>query len=310
MSALRLRARVAQTIWWALPALALLALGASWMVGTGRAAPATASPRGRAAHRALAPRPPAAAGVLRVCADPNNLPYSDRQGRGFENRIAELIARDLHQRVAYTWWPGRDNFVRKTLDARLCDVVIGIDAGDDDVVTSTPYYRSTYVFVQRRGTDPIRSFDDPRLRRMRVGVHVIGDDALPPGVALVHRHLAHNIRGYTIYGNHAQPRLIEAVARGAVDVAVAWGPLAGYFASRASVPLTVTPVADSTAAPGLPFTYAIALGVRYGDRARLSQLETVLRRRAPQVRAILRAYGVPLVADRSTLIAASAGEGR
>lgn len=305
-----------------LAAWAILGAGGAYAITT-RAAPLRRTPpsppsrtppavaeAGAAAADTVAP-----AGVLRVCADPNNLPFSDREGRGFENRIAELIARDLHERVRYTWWAQRRGFVRNTLEAKRCDVIIGIDAGDEQVLTSPPYYWSTYVFVSRRERDlRVSSFDDPRLRRMRVGIHVIGDDynALPPGVALARRGIVNNVRGYSIYGNYAEPsppsKLIDAVARGDVDVAVAWGPLAGYYARRTRVPLRVSPVATRDAIPGIPFTYGIAIGVRRRDTTRLARLEDVLRRRRGDVRAILESYGVPLLAGRGP--SRVAGRGR
>ncbi len=241
-------------------------------------------------------------GVLRVCADPNNLPFSDARGRGFENRIARVLAAELHDTVQYTWWAQRRGFVRNTLKARRCDAVIGAPVGDEQLRTTMPYYRSTYVFVTRRGTPPVRSFDDPRLRRMRVGVHVIGADnnSLPPGVALTRRGIVRNVRGYSIYGDYRQEsppaRLVEAVARGDVDVAVVWGPLAGYYARRSRVPLDVTPVAPTPAdGPTARMDFAIALGVRRADDSLHVALERALVRRAGAVRRILLEYRVPLV---------------
>ncbi|HEX6534531.1 MAG TPA: substrate-binding domain-containing protein [Gemmatimonadaceae bacterium] len=289
----------------ALIAAALAACG-------GREAPASTRANGSAALVGAAGGAPRHA--LRVCADPNNLPFSDSLGRGFENRIAELLARDLGDTVRYTWWAQRRGFVRNTLGAHRCDVIIGIDEGNEQVLTSSPYYRSTYVFVTRRHGGPrLTSFDDPRLRTLRVGLHVIGDDynALPPGVAMARRGLVNGVRGYSIYGDYAQPnppaRLIEAVARGDVDVAVAWGPLAGYFARRSPVPLVVLPVTTPEAVPGVPFTYGIALGVRHGDAARLARLGAILRRRRSAVRAILRSYGVPLVDSEPARAASRSG---
>ena len=246
--------------------------------------------------------------VLRVCADPNNMPFSDRAGEGFENRIATLIARDLGLALQYTWWPQRRGFIRNTLNAGTCDVVIGITAGDEQVATTEPYYRSTYVFVTRRehGND-IASFDDPRLPHLRVGIHVIGADynSLPPGLALAQRGLVRNVVGYSIYGNYADPsppsQLIVAVANGDVDIAVAWGPLAGYYARRSGVPLAITPVAMPFAIPGVPFTYDIAMGVRRRDTALRTRLNHVLARERRVIDQILGQFGVPMVPATSTL---------
>ena len=243
--------------------------------------------------------PPA---VLRVCADPNNLPFSNRRGEGFENRIARLIARDLGAEVRYTWWAQRRGFVRNTLGADRCDLIPGVPAGFDPVATTAPYYRSTYVFVTRRGDGaPIESFDDPRLRRLRIGVHLIGDDyANPPPVeALARRGIVRNVVGYTIYGDYRQPnppaRLVEAVAEGTVDVAIVWGPLGGYFAGRLAG-LRATPVRDRSAAAGVPFVFAIAMGVRAADTSLAHRVDAVLARRRAEIGRVLDEFHVPRVA--------------
>jgi mxaJ protein len=242
--------------------------------------------------------------VLRVCADPNNLPFSDSAGRGFENRLAELIAQDLGAEVRYTWWAQRRGFVRNTLRAGACDLIAGVPARFELVATTAPYYRSTYVFVTREDLGPpIESFDDPRLRRLKVGVHLIGDDyANPPPVsALARRGIVRNVQGYTIYGDYREPnppaRLVEAVARGDVDVAVVWGPLGGYFAGRSEVPLRVTPVGRQDDGPGVPFVFSIAMGVRPGETALLRTVDGVLTRHRAEVRRILKRYGVPLLGE-------------
>jgi mxaJ protein len=247
---------------------------------------------------------PGAAGppaVLRVCADPNNLPFSNEREEGFENRIARLIARDLGAELRYTWWAQRRGFVRNTLGAGRCDVILGVPAGFEPVATTAPYYRSTYVFVtRRRDGAPIASFDDPRLRRIKVGVHLIGDDyANPPPVeALARRGIVRNVVGYPIYGDYREPnppaRLVEAVADGTVDVAIVWGPLGGYFAGRADG-LRISPVQDAVAAAGVPFVFAIAMGVRAGDTSLARRLDTVLTRRRAEIARVLDEFGVPRV---------------
>src|SRR3954467_10608712 len=183
---------------------------------------------------------------LRVCADPNNLPFSNEHLEGFENKIAALIAEELHADVSYTWWAQRRGFVRNTLKANDCDLVAGTAQGPPMVAPTKPYYRSTYVFVTRPDTREVTSFDDPALRSLKIGVHLIGDDGfnVPPAHALARRGIVANVRGYSIYGDYAEPnppaRLIDAVATGEIDVAVAWGPLAGYFAGLQQPPLRVT----------------------------------------------------------------------
>ena len=250
-------------------------------------------------HLGTSARPP----VLRVCADPNNLPFSNRAGEGFENRLAELVARDLGATVDYTWWAQRRGFVRNTLGAGICDLIPGVPAGFDPVATTAPYYRSTYVFVMRRDAGaPLESFDDPRLRRMKVGVHLIGDDyANPPPVeALARRGIVRNVVGFTIYGDYREPdppaRLLEAVEEGRVGVAVVWGPLGGYFARRHPA-LRATPVREPRDGPGVPFEFSIAMGVRKADTALARRVDAVLVRRHDEIARVLEAYGVPRIAS-------------
>jgi mxaJ protein len=290
-------------------------LGAAGLAGTAGAAivrarrqlPHASQREGSLVRPDVRPAAPTATGAtaLRVCADPNNLPFSNERGEGFENRIAELIARDLGQHVEYTWFPQRRGFVRNTLNAGLCDVVLGVPAGYEMVTTTRPYYRSTYVFVTRhdRGLR-ITSLDDPRLRRLRVGVHMIGDDYAntPAAQALARRGLAANVVGYTIYGDYSKPNppaaLIDAVARGDVAVAVAWGPLAGYFARHSTVGLDVTAVTPQVDRPSLPFAFDIAMGVRRRDTTRLATLQRELDRRRPDIARILAEFGVPVLPVR------------
>jgi len=250
---------------------------------------------------------------LRVCADPNNLPFSNERREGFENKIAELLARDLGARVAYTWWAQRRGFFRNTIKAGLCDVVLGVPTGLEMVAPTRPYYRSTYVFVYPadRGIE-IRSFDDPALKTLKVGVQLAGDDYAntPPAHALSRRGIVANVVGFTLYGDYAlenpPARIVEAVARGDIDVAVVWGPLAGYFAPRQRVPLRVVPVSPSIDLPFLPFVFDIAIGVRRGDDDLKNTIDDFLDRRHGEIQAILDAYGVPRVDPG----AAAYGDGR
>jgi mxaJ protein len=244
----------------------------------------------------------AAPEALRVCADPNNLPFSNDKREGFENKLADMVARDLGRTVAYTWWAQRRGFVRKTLKEGECDLVMGVPAHYDLVETTKPYYRSTYVFVSRadRGLD-ISSLADPRLRGMSIGVHLIGNDATntPPAHALGAEGLTANVHGYMIYGDYRNPDppadLISAVESGDVDIATAWGPLAGFAAKRSTVPLAVTPISDSDAFAPLRFQFDIAMGVRKGDHAFKAKLDEVIARRHAEIDQLLQSYGVPLV---------------
>jgi mxaJ protein len=242
------------------------------------------------------------AGELRVCADPNNLPFSNDKGEGFENKIVALIARDLGDTVSYTWWAQRRGYVRNTLKADRCDLWPGVASGVDRLATTRAYYRSSYVFVTRadRKLD-IATFDDPRLRQLRIGVQMIGNDATntPPAHALARRGIVENVHGYMVYGDYAHPNpasvIIDAVANGEIDVAVAWGPLAGYFAATERMKLTVTPVEPGSGDADLPMAFAISMGLRRGDTALQHTIKQELQRRQPEINAILAAYHVPLL---------------
>jgi len=237
---------------------------------------------------------------LWVCADPNNMPFSNAKGQGFENRIAKLVADDLGRHLRYFWEPQRRGFVRTTLKAGNCDVVIGVPSAYGPVEATRPYYQSTYVFVSRRGLG-LRSFDDPRLSALLIGIQIVGEDYEnpPPAQALASRHLSDNVRGFTVYGDYSraapQRTVIDAVAAGRIDTAIVWGPLAGYFASRSRVPLDITPVTPSVDRSGLPFAFEISMGVRPGAIAFRAQLDDLIERREPEIQSILRHYGVPLV---------------
>jgi mxaJ protein len=241
----------------------------------------------------------AATQPLRVCSDPNNLPFSNQQQHGFENRIADLLARDLGTTVEYTWWAQRRGFLRHTLLAGKCDVVIGLPRDVDMARTTQPYYRSTYVFVTRRARGlHIRSFDDAALRTLRVGVQVIGDDGAnsPPAHALSRRGIVNNLIGYSVYGDYAADsppsRIVAAVAHGDVDVAAVWGPLAGYFAAEQREPLDIVPVSPQVDA-GLPQVFDLSMAVRRNDTARLAVLNQFLQRRRADINRILDMYHVP-----------------
>lgn len=230
--------------------------------------------------------------TLRVCADPDNLPYSHLDGSGFENRIAALLARELHATLQYDWWPQRRGWVRKTMGAGFCDVFIGVPADFDRVTTTRPYYRSSYVFVTRRGERP-PAFGTPQILTRRIGVQLVGDDmaATPPGHALTRAGATANVTGFTVFGDGpAAQRMVDAVAAGAIDAALVWGPQAGYFASRAGAPVAV----ELAAAPkNLNFEFDIAMGVKRGNSALLGELDAFLVHQRAQIDAILAAYAVP-----------------
>jgi len=237
--------------------------------------------------------------TLRVCADPANLPFSNRRQQGFENRIAELLAKDMHARLSYQWQRMGRGFVREYLSNGKCDMVVGIPMNYAQMLTTRPYYRSTYVFVSRRSAriQPA-SFNDPELHSMKVGVQVLDDDYAPPAHALARRGMQANIVGFETTGVNAAS-IIRAVTNKKVDTAIVWGPLAGYFAKQYPGRLTLTPVQPEVDPPGLPFTFAISMGVRKGNTQLRDTLEHFLDRHQREVESILRKYGVPLIEDQT-----------
>lgn len=236
--------------------------------------------------------------MLRVCGDPDNLPFSNSAQEGFENRIATVIAKALGDSLVYLWWPHRRGFVRSTLRSAECDVIMGVPTGFDPALETKPYYRSTYYVVSRtdRKID-VRSLDDPAIKTLKIGVNIIGYDYTntPPAEALAARGISH-LKGYsTFYGEENQPRdIIDGVVKGEVDIALVWGPLAGYYAKRSPVPLKLVALPDSDAT-GLPFAYGMAIGVRHADRELRDTLDSILAAKQDEIQAILREYNVPMV---------------
>jgi len=249
---------------------------------------------------ATAPAAYADARPLRVCADPNNLPFSNQAQQGFENRIVAIVARELAATPTYTWWAQRRGNIRETLTEGLCDVIPGVASELELLATTDPYYRSTYVFVTRADRKlELTSLDDQRLRSLRIGVQMIGDDFsnTPPAHALARRGVVDNVRGYMVYGDYAEDQpsrlIIEDVARGVLDVAAVWGPLAGYLARKQPGVLRLAPIAADPRSPTLPMTFAVSMGVRREDRALLHALNGALQRRRAEIDAVLAEYGVP-----------------
>jgi mxaJ protein len=253
------------------------------------------------ARSGSAAAPPVKAEPLRVCADPNNLPFSNRNGDGFENKIAELVARDLRRPLAYAWSPQRRGFIRNTLGAGRCDLIVGVPVELKSLQPTRPYYRSSYVFVTRRDRHlRVRSFDDPRLKTLSIGIQITGEDYNnpPAAQALASRHIIQNVRGFPIYGDYSLPDpqrdLIDAIAQGRIDIAVMWGPLAGFYARHQSTAVDIATVRPERDGPALVFAFDIAMGVRREDHALRAALDAIIVRRRPEIRQILRGFGVPL----------------
>lgn len=240
--------------------------------------------------------------TLTVCADPNNLPFSNRAGEGFENRIAELVARDLSANLEYVWWAQRRGYARNTVNADKCDVWAGVATGVDMLATTAPYYRSTYVFVTRadRALSGL-TLDDERLHQLSIGVQMVGNDAnnTPPAHALARRGITQNVRGFMLYGDYQKPNppsaIMAAVASGKVDVALVWGPLAGYFAKQSRTKLRLEPVTPTVDGGYWPMTFDIGMGIRKNTPELKRSIEAALRKEKAAIDHTLRAYGVPLM---------------
>lgn len=245
--------------------------------------------------------------TLRICADPNNLPFSHRNERGFENRLAAQWAERLDREVSYTWFPQRRGFVRNTLRAQdefgryKCDVVMGIVTGYELVMTTKPYYRSTYalVYVKDHGLDDIRSdrdfinMDAERKRSIRVGVF---DQT--PGAAWLMRHgFGRQMVPFPAMSGDPDSYPGEAIEKALVneelDAVIIWGPIGGYFARQADAhELAVIPLASE---PGIRFDFSISAGVRHGDRETRAQIESLIDESSEDIKALLAEYNVPLL---------------
>lgn len=238
---------------------------------------------------------------FRVCADPDNMPFSTEKMEGFENRIADLLAADFGTKPSYIWWGQRIGFIRNTMNATLeegrCEIVIGVPEGYDLVSTTKPYYRSSYVFVYPRGKGlAVKSLDDPILKKLKIGVHLLGADYTnpPPVHELSKRGIVENVVGFSTFYSASNPpgTIVDAVVDGRVDVAIVWGPVAGYYAKRQRVALELVPIPSGKG--DLPFAFNIAMGVKRGSDALKAQLERVLEKRRPEITRILVDYGVPM----------------
>jgi quinoprotein dehydrogenase-associated probable ABC transporter substrate-binding protein len=260
-------------------------------------------------------------GVLRVCADPNNLPLSHRNGQGYENKIAELFARDLGWRLEYTWVPQRMGFIRNSLRARSadgesykCDLVMGLPVGFELAATTRPYYRSTWalVYARGRGLDGVLTPGDllrlePEKRRaLRFGAFT---QTPPVDWLLRHRLLGQMVPYERQSGDPDEypGEIIERELRaGKIDIAFVWGPIAGYFAGRDPQGLALVPFEPD---PEIRFDYAIAMGVRFGEREWKARIEQLIDRHRARIQAILADYGVPLLDENGHFVPVAAAGG-
>lgn len=248
----------------------------------------------------VAQRPgPMVPGVLRVCADPDNLPMSNQQGEGVENRLAELLATTWNSRLEYIWWAAPRGMMRM-LNGRYCDVTLQMPVLSDMAGVTRPYFRTSYVIVQRKdAAHTVTGIDDPALKTLKIGVHLFASDAenSPPAMALSAHGVVGNLVGFstTYTGGQNRPEdIIKAVMDRTVDVAVVWGPIAGYYAKRIGADLRLVPIERDTVSR-IPFAYSMGMATRRADRAFRDSLQQFLNTKAPEIRAILEDYGIPLL---------------
>jgi quinoprotein dehydrogenase-associated probable ABC transporter substrate-binding protein len=245
------------------------------------------------------------AGALRVCADPANLPFTNEAGAGFENKIAELLARELGVPLQYTWFPQATGFVRNTLGAKRCDLVMGYAAGSDPVQNTNPYYRSAWVLVtrQRDGLERIDGLGDPRLKGKRLGV-VAGT---PPATLLALNGLIGQAKPYrlNVDRRHESPSedMVRDIASGEIDGGILWGPIGGYFAKHAGTPLLVVPLTHHEA--GVPMTFRITFGIRHGETDWKHRLNAFIAARQGEITRVLLDYGVPLIDEQDRAVTAA-----
>jgi quinoprotein dehydrogenase-associated probable ABC transporter substrate-binding protein len=239
--------------------------------------------------------------ALRVCSDPANLPFSNDKGEGFENKIAELLAAKLGVPLKYVWYPNTVGFLRNTLRVRRCDVVMGTVTGAEMVQTTNPYYRSAYVMVTRTGDNiTADKIEDPALKKLRIGV-IAGT---PPADIAARNGLAPNFRPYDLYVDTRVQSpgkdMVEDLAKNEIDVALLWGPIAGYFAAAQGDRLKVTPLLNEPKNTRLEFF--ITLAVRPGENRWKNDLNKLIRENQAEITKILRDYHVPLLNARGELI--------
>ncbi|HEY4200625.1 MAG TPA: quinoprotein dehydrogenase-associated putative ABC transporter substrate-binding protein [Devosiaceae bacterium] len=234
---------------------------------------------------------------MRVCADPNYLPFSKQDLSGYENKIAQILADELHAKLTFVWWPQEESMISDQLREGNCDVIMGVPEGDDGLLPTIAYYRSPYTFVYRADSSyDISSFDDDVIKTLKFGVQARTDS---PDGALLKRGLSKSVLMAGVARDDVNPNgpfsgLIEAVANGDIDVAIPWGPVGGYYASRQKVPLKVVPTPEFEL-PFTPMYLSIVIAVRRGDEALRDRLNVAIADRWDAINAVLTDYGVPLL---------------
>jgi quinoprotein dehydrogenase-associated probable ABC transporter substrate-binding protein len=242
---------------------------------------------------------PMQTGILRVCADPDNMPFSDSTGAGLENKVAELMAKTWNSKLEYVWWAAPRGMMRM-LNGFYCDVTIQMPVLSDMAGVTKPYFRTSYVMVQRKDAPhQVNSLDDPALKTMKIGVHLFAADGenTPPAMALSSHGVVGNLVGFstTYIGGMNKPEdIVRAVEDKTIDIAIVWGPIAGYYAKRIGADLLLTPV-DNDTVSGIPFVYSMGMATRRREREFKDSLQKFITSKAPEIQSLLQQYGIPLL---------------
>jgi len=240
----------------------------------------------------------ASAAPLRFCADPDNLPFSNRESRGFDNQIAVLVAHAVRREPVFVWTRNGRGFIREQFNRNTCDVLMSVPEQMRGVLTTAAYYHSAYVFVTRKREHlQIASFDDPRLNGRKIGLQALEDNLSPPSLALIRTGHAAQLVGMNSFGAHGGD-IMRAVAEGRLGTAVVWGPLAGYFTKQNHLALTLTPVDPLVDVSGIPFSFSIAMAVHKRDERLRDELNEALAKLQPRISELIAAFNVPTLPMR------------
>jgi len=242
--------------------------------------------------------------VFRACGDPRNLPFSNDKGEGFENKLAELFAAKLGKKLSYTYFPQATGFVRMTLGSYRCDIIMGFPQGDDQAQATVPYYRTTYALVTKRGSglEDVTTIGDPKLRDKRIGVVA----RTPPSTNMAANGLLANAKSYPLFidtrADSSAEAMMDDLAKGDIDCGILWGPMAGYYASKASPPFVVTPLTKETTGP--PMSFRIGMAVRPTDQEWKRTLNKLIMENQAEINKLLISYNIPILDETNVPITA------
>lgn len=240
--------------------------------------------------------------VFRACGDPRNLPFSNDKGEGFENKLAELFAAKLGKRLSYTYFPQATGFVRKTLGEYHCDIIMGFPQGDDQAQVTVPYYRTTYALVSKRGSglEDVTSIDDPKLKEKRIGIVA----RTPPSTNMAMNGLLARAKSYPLFvdtrADSSAQAMMEDLTKGDIDCGILWGPMAGYYASKADPPFIVTPLTREKTGP--PMTFRIGMAVRPADQEWKRTLNKLIMENQTEINKLLISYNIPILDETNVPI--------